>query len=638
MRRTRGERTTRSALGAALLAGAMIAAACGGDEETAPVTTTTEAPTTTTEAPTTTTEAPTTTTEAPTTTTEAPTTTTEAPTTTTEAPTTTTEAPTTTTEAPTTTTEAPVVVDGIDTRTGLPEHVLSYDIAVDLGIEDTIDWGARCDTGTGQVAIPWFFRTACWAPFDGDNGGATAPGVTADTITIVYWLPQETDPVMAYILDAINSDDTNADIEQTALDLLAYYESYYETYGRSVELHVLTGSGMVTDPISARADAVKIAEDLDPFMVWSGPGLTNAFSEELMARGIPCFGCGPGQSAAYYEEHHPYGWSLGKGPEQLNLLVAEYVGKRLAGDNAIHAGDESMHGEERVFGRIWLEASAASTELNAQFEEALAEYGVELGASESYALDPATIQETAANVIAKMKAAGVNSVIFNGDPIAPRDFTREATDQGWFPEWVLTGSVLVDTNVFARTYDQQQWANAFGLSNLSARVAPGRGGSTFIYEWWNGKTPPADDTINVIDPNPALFYAVLTAVGPDLTIENFADRLSEAPPTARGLTVPSISFGSEGRWPADLEPDHRGVDDITEVWWSPTEVGIDELRREGEGMYMFVDGGVRYLLGEMPETPPKAFDPEGAISMYMEAPESEQSPYYDPLPSAPVNG
>ena len=83
---------------------------------------------------------------------------------------------------------------------------------------------------------------------------------------------------------------------------------------------------------------------------------------------------------------------------------------------------------------------------------------------------------------------------------------------------------------------------------------------------------------------------------------------------------------------------HFGVDDITEVWWSPTEVGIDELRNEGEGMYMFVDGGVRYLLGEMPEAPPKAFDPEGVISMYSEAPESEQSPYYDPLPSAPVNG
>ena len=130
---------------------------------------------------------------------------------------------------------------------------------------------------------------------------------------------------------------------------------------------------------------------------------------------------------------------------------------------------------------------------------------------------------------------------------------------------------------------------------------------------------------------------MLTAIGPDLTIENLADQLFEASPTARGLTVPSISFGDEGRWPADMEPDHFGVDDITEVWWNPTKVGIDELRNEGEGMYMFVDGGMRYLLGEMPETPPKAFDPEGAISMYAESPDSEQSPYYDPLPSAPVN-
>ena len=533
---------------------------------------------------------------------------------------------------------ASFVVDGIDTRTDLPPGVLTYELAVELGVEDTIDWGERCDTETGFTRIPFFFRAACWAPFEGDNGGATATGVTADSIKVVYWIPQESDPVMAWITDVINSDDTNAEIEQTTRALNAYYEAYYETYGRSVDLHVMTGSGMVHDPISARADAVKVAEEIQPFMVWSGPGLTNAFSEELMARGIPCLGCGPGQQAAYYEEHHPYGWSLSKGPEQLNLLVAEYVGKRLAGDQAVHAGDASMHDSERVFGRIWLEASAASTVLNGQFEEVLAEYGAEIAASESYALDPATIQETAANVIAKMKAAGVTSVIFNGDALAPRDFTREATDQGFFPEWILTGSVLVDTNVFARTYDQAQWANAFGLSNLSARVAPDQGGSTFVYEWWNGQEPPADDTIGVIDPLPALFYAVLTAVGPDLTIEAFADRLMAADPTQRGLTVPSISFGDKDRWPDELEPDHRGVDDITEVWWNPDEVGLDELGNEGPGMYMFVDGGVRYLLGEMPEDPPRAFDPEGAVSMYAEAPEEEQSPWYDPLPSAPVNG
>ena len=54
-------------------------------------------------------------------------------------------------------------------------------------------------------------------------------------------------------------------------------------------------------------------------------------------------------------------------------------------------------------------------------------------------------------------------------------------------------------------------------------------------------------------------------------------------------------------------------------------------------MYLFVDGGVRYLWGEQPDTDPKVFTMDGAIAMYEEPPEAEQSPYFDPLPSAPTN-
>jgi hypothetical protein len=124
-------------------------------------------------------------------------------------------------------------------------------------------------------------------------------------------------------------------------------------------------------------------------------------------------------------------YTLGKGPQQLNMLVAEYIGKRLAGDPAIHAGDASMRARQRQFGRIWNLASRASVDSNAQFEELLAGYDVEVVESQSYVLDPATLQESAGTIIARMKEAGVTSVIFNGDPIAPRDFTNEAAAQDY---------------------------------------------------------------------------------------------------------------------------------------------------------------------------------------------------------------
>ena len=306
--------------------------------------------------------------------------------------------------------------DDMPVDTGLPDGVMTISVADELGLD--IDFGQRCDIERGTLAVPNFFAPECFAPFEGDNGGATAQGVTEDSIKIVWWTARDADPVLSYVTSAILNDDTTADDEHTMHKLVEYYETYYETYGRKVDLLVYEGSGNINDIGAARADAVEIAEEHKPFMVWGGPTLTNAFAEELHARGIPCIGCGPGQTQEYYVDRPGLAYTITKGPDQLNLLVAEYVGKRLAGDPAIHAGDESMHSKERVFGRIWIEASAASAESNKQFEAALADWDVEIKESQNYVLDPGTLQESASTVIARMKQAGVTSVIFNGDPIA----------------------------------------------------------------------------------------------------------------------------------------------------------------------------------------------------------------------------
>ena len=59
--------------------------------------------------------------------------------------------------------------------------------------------------------------------------------------------------------------------------------------------------------------------------------------------------------------------------------------------------------------------------------------------------------------------------------------------------------------------------------------------------------------------------------------------------------------------------------------------GLDELRKEGAGLWRFVDGGKRYLVGEWPEEDFRAFDEEGTSTIYEEVPESEAPPDYEPL-------
>ena len=515
----------------------------------------------------------------------------------------------------------------------LRDGVIPLSWARDQGIEDTIDWGPRCDLERGTVAIPDPFAVECMAPFEGGNGGATAQGVTGDSIKIVWWIAQDQDPVLELVTRAIINDDTNADDEATMRGLLELFETYYETYGRSVDLVVYEGSGTINDDGAAVADAKAIAEDIKPFMVWGGPALTNAFAQELHDNGIMCFNCTIGVNYDYYAQNEGLAYTIEKGAEQLDLLVAEYMAKRLAGDPAVHAGDESMHDKERVFGRVWLTTGEGSEMANERFEANLAEYDIEITESLNYVFGVGGIQEAAATIIARLKEAGVTSVILSTDPASPSDLTREATAQNYFPEWIVTGSVLVDTTAFARTYDQQQWAHAFGISNLSARVKRENAGIFSLYKWFHDEEPAADENIGVISPNPQTFYSFLQGVGPALTVEGFKEAMYNGLPSPSRLTAPSLAWGTEGIWPDHLEPDPRGVDDVSEIWWDVDQPGLTETDDEGVGMWRWVDGGQRYKPGEIPEGPPKAFVMEGSVAIYDERPPEEQYPGdYEPLP------
>ena len=517
----------------------------------------------------------------------------------------------------------------------LPEGVMSFSAAERLGLD--IDFGARCDPATGLLAIPVPYPSECVAPFSGDNGGATAPGVTADTIRIAYWASADDDPVLRFLTESIASDDTLEQIEDTLQGLIDYYEAYYETYGRRVELHVVEASGTIADPAAARTDAVRIAEEIDPFMVWGGPSLTNAFAEELAARGIACLGCGPGQTSDYYAENHPLAWSVLMGSEQLNLMVADYVGTRLAGRPAAHAGDPALAGQTRRFGRVYISTSDNAAALHERFKAELAQRGVELVAEVGYSVVPGQIEATAANIIARLKEAEVTTVVLTGDPRVPQTITRQATAQGYFPEWVITGTILTDTNVYGRTYDQQQWANAFGITPYTAKVAADVAGAAFRYRWFHGEPAPAPGNASLVDQYPALFFPVLNFVGPNLTVEGFANTLFAAQPTPTAITSTSVSFGDKGRWPLAYQPDYFGIDDVVELWWDAEATGPDELGADGRGLYRYVAGGRRYLFNDHfgdPATTPAVFDPEGTSLIYEHRPVAEPVGDYAPLPGS----
>jgi hypothetical protein len=367
---------------------------------------------------------------------------------------------------------------------------------------------------------------------------------------------------------------------------------------------------------------VTIATNIKPFAVWGGPILTTAFADELAARHVLCIDCGSGDTNTYFQQRAPYVWSLGMLPQQSIVHVTEFLKKQVNGRDASFAGESAFKKEKRKFGMIDLVSDADSATLLTDWQKSFKSAGINVVQYVTYA-SPTDLQTQAPALIAKLKAAGVTSVIFSGDPVAPQTLTRAATAQDYFPEWIVTGSALTDTTAFARSYDQSQWAHAFGVSFGAART--GVTGAIPLYEWYFGHKPPDFTAAAVSVVDASLFFPVIQALGPDLTAQNFQKALFAAPPTTHAITQPSLSWGNHGIWPGT---DYGGTDDATEIWWNPSISGPDELGRQGKGLYEYVDGGKRYLPGQWPSGPTKAFEKAGAVALYAKAPPSEQPPNY----------
>jgi hypothetical protein len=484
-----------------------------------------------------------------------------------------------------------------------------------------------CDPATGRIKIPSVYAPNCVPEWDGvSDPGPYYRGVTKNTVKVVQYDAEEN--AQAAALAAAPDDTTPEEDAANQKKLIEAYEAHFETYGRTVEIVTVKATGPEDDDEAAKADAIKIATEIKAFAVFGGPGGTNAFADELAARGVLCF-CTVSQPIENYQKWAPYVWSDLMASTQGYVHRAEYVCKKLQGRPPKHYGNSVPEKVDktkpRVFGIMYYETADGAFKAGIDFfNKELAGCGAkmkEVAAFTGANINPTATQEQARTIIAKFKDSGVSSALFSGDPLSPIFFTQEATKAAYQPEWIITGSALTDVAFFARTYDQTQWGRAFGISYLTARVDESVTENELTLAQWHGGAK--------LTSSPAILglgrlYTGMHLAGPRLNPETFRDGLFSFKPTKGFITRFATSYGRT-IWPFD---DYLAADDATEIWWDTSARGKDETGVDGAGLYRYVDGGKRFLPGEWPAGEPKAFVTDGTTLLYTERPPQDRLPEY----------
>ena len=526
---------------------------------------------------------------------------------------------------------------------GAPEPTgsmpVTYAEAQEAGTADDYDWGERCDTDKGTVRIPTMYASPCVPVFEGDNGGATAPGVTADTIRVVRYVPLPGDLSASSGPLAAAAEDSDEEQHQTIQDFFDVYASRAELYGRRLEVVDYQATGALTDVVAARADAAQIANELEPFAVLGGPQLDGgAFANELVQHSILCLDCAGALPADLRADLEPYIWSALPSGEQVLTTLGAWVTRLGETDTAEQNVAEWAGGPQqdqpRRLGVIHFDQDPPVFAVD---EDDIPE-GVDL--VDSYIFDLTTIPQRSQELVARFKTEGITTVAFFGDPYTLTLLTNAATEQGWFPEWVITGTVLTDTSTWARGFSPQQVVHAFGISQTAATTPQDLQDPIRLYRWYFGgeETMPPASTLYALLNYPALFIVQgVHMAGPDLTAETFARGQFRIPPAGGGPTLAQVSFGNWGLFPG-LGTDYSAIDDASEIWWDPTVEAVDEVGNLGTGVWRRAHGGQRFVNADDVPSPDPFGDPAGTVTVVEQLPPEDTPPDYPAPPGSPAAG
>lgn len=431
----------------------------------------------------------------------------------------------------------------------------------------------------------------CVPFFTGDNGGATAPGVTRDEIRVAA--PFGTfftgDPTPQYQA------------------IVNYFNSHFEFYGRKIRLLTYAARGdnfAYPNPPDMIADATQVADSLHAFASLGYPdrkGAEHTYYDELARRKVIAV---VGRDTAlgtesYYAARDPYEWTRGTTVDTQFRNYGQFLCASLADKAPQYGGPPYPFTPQptvRSFGVLVNQATDGTKPDPAPLLSALAACGVKPFVETA----PETMDaRDAVNPVLQMIQQKVTSVICICDVGSARDYLTAASGQSYRPEWLM-GTYLnndLDNSFSNSTPEQAKDVLGITFSDKLLRVSD---------QPWYTALRQGDPSVPVPGNNgPISFYQNLLLLasgiqmaGPNLSPATFAAALHRTvfpDPGAGAAPFYQATVGFPGS-------SHAMRIDAAMYWYDPTRSSVADPTSNGRVCY--VGKGTRFSVDHWPNGDP----------------------------------
>lgn len=452
-----------------------------------------------------------------------------------------------------------------------------------------------CPFGFGNPPRQTFsvYSPPCALAWQGDNGGATATGVTRDEIRIIVGDPFTAVGTDGPVEQTPSSNQSSSDYTWSVLQ--KWFNQRYQLWGRHIQLIVANGS---EDPQSERNTVDAAVSTYHPFA--AEEGRLPAMEEWGRLGVVAAPEEGDQFTESFMSQYRPFLYQWRASIDLTMQMTAELICRYLKDKPAAFAGP-ALQATPRRFGLLYQDNRVLG-QTRSLLEHDLASCGASLAQAVGFTGENeynSTTQDPQGmgTAIAEMQSAGVTTVIDAVQEYGTQAATSTARTQNYVPEWIVSGTSETDNNNQAAVFsDQTEWAHAFGIGavQLQNDVSSLADGYQAFHEIDPAGSPDTNITNGVF---PGLMQLVngIQAAGPRLTpatLEQGLIKLGHRPNSPRW----SVGGG--------YGPDkHAFPDDVGIIWWDTTVTNDSGL----QGIYRWVAGGRRFGTGHLDIDPGQLF-------------------------------